>query len=245
MYQDNILTHHPAIFLHGGPGGHTSKPNTAFFSPTTYRVILLDQRGCGRSRPNASTTNNTTWHLVSDIEALRTHLSIRKWHLVFGGSWGSTLALTYAQTHPSSVGALVLRGIFTVRDLELTWTNGPLGAPMLFPDKYEDLLNFLPENERGDHIANYTKRLMSEDPSVSHPAAQAWNTWEISISTLYPNPAGFKNLQDPEWLLAHARIEVHYFNNKAWMEDGALLKKGNVERIRHIPGTSTRSLKLG
>jgi proline iminopeptidase len=180
-------------------------------------------------------TNNTTWHLVSDIEALREHLSIPKWHLVFGGSWGSTLALAYAQKHPSSVGSLVLRGIFTVRAMELKWTNHPGGAAMLFPDKYEELINFLPEEERGEHFENFHKRLMSEDESVSHPAAHAWNLWEISISTLYPNEAGMKNLEDPTWLLAHARTEMHYFVNGGWLEDGQLLRKENVDKIRGIP----------
>lgn len=200
-------------------------------------MILLDQRGCGQSRPNANTTNNTTWHLVADIEALRKHLHIAKWHMVFGGSWGSTLALAYAETHPESVGSLVLRGVFTVRDLELKWSNCEGGASMLFPDKWDDYVGFLPEEERADHIANYHKRLMSSDPAVSHPAARAWNTWEISISTLYPDATAFQKLQEPEYLLAHARIEIHYFTNKAWMEDGQLLKSENVDRIRHIPTT--------
>ena len=223
------------IFLHGGPGGHTFKTNTAYFDPSEYRVVLLDQRGCGKSRPNANMANNTTWHLVSDIEALREHLSVSKWHLVFGGSWGSTLSLAYAQTHPSSVGSLVLRGIFTCRAMELQWTNHPGGTAMLFPDKYEAFVNFLPEDERADHIASYHKRLMSDDESISHPAARAWNTWEISISTLYPNEAGMKDLEDPTWLLAHARTEMHYFVNKAWMEDGQLLRQENVDKIRGIP----------
>ena len=199
-------------------------------------MILLDQRGCGKSRPNASTVGNTTWHLVSDLEVLRKHLSIPKWHLVFGGSWGSTLALAYAQTHPESVGSLVLRGIFAVRDLELKWTMAPGGAAILFPDHFDDFINFLPEEERSDHVNSYHKRLMSDDESISHPAARAWNKWEISISTLYPNSKGLESLDDPTFLLAHARTEAHYFQNKAWLEDGQLLKKENIDRIRHIPG---------
>lgn len=230
------LTPSAVVFLHGGPGGHTSIANTAFFNPDTYRVILLDQRGCGKSRPNASTVNNTTWHLVSDIEALRKHLSIDKWHVVFGGSWGSTLALAYAQTHPQSVGSLILRGIFTVRDLETKWTLGPEGAGILFPDHYDEFIRFLPENERSDHIANYHTRLTSDDESISHPAARAWNKYEISISTLYPNTKGLASLDDPTFLLAHARMEAHYFKNKAWLEDGQLLKKESIDKIRHIPG---------
>jgi proline iminopeptidase len=195
----------------------------------------LDQRGCGLSTPFAETKNNTTWHLVSDIEALRTYLGISKWHIVFGGSWGSTLSLAYAQTHPSSVGSLVLRGIFVVRDFELKWTLSPNGAAMLFPDGFEEFISFLPENERADHYASYHKRLMSDDESISLPAAAAWNKWEISISTLYPNISGLKQLDDPHYNLAHARMESHYFTNKAWMEDGQLLEKENIDKIRHIP----------
>jgi proline iminopeptidase len=224
------------IYLHGGPGGHISKGNTSFFDPSSYRVILLDQRGCGKSRPNASPVNNTTWHLVSDLEALRTHLSIPKWHVVFGGSWGSTLALAYAQRHPESVGSLVLRGIFAVREMELKWTMEPGGAGIIFPDHFDEFLNFLPEGERANHVESYHKRLMSDDESVSHPAARAWNKWEISISTLYPNTKGLESLEDPTYLLAHARIEAHYFQNAAWLEEGQLLSKENIDKIRHIPG---------
>lgn len=225
----------PAIYLHGGPGGHTTKSNTSFFDPSTYRVVLLDQRGCGRSRPNASTKNNTTWHLVSDIEHLRTHLSIPKWHLVFGGSWGSTLALAYAQSHPSSLSTLILRGVFTVRRRELDWSFKQGGASMLFPDAFDELLSFLPEEERGDHVRALHGRLNSEDEAVSLPAARAWNRWEIMTSTLYPNVAGLEQLEDPTYLLAHARIEAHYFTNAAWLEEGQLLEKENVDKIRHIP----------
>lgn len=192
-------------------------------------------------------TNNTTWHLVSDIEALRTHLTVPKWHSVFGGSWGSTLALAYAQTHPSSVGSLVLRGIFTCRKSELEWNNTPRGSAMLFPDKYEDFLHFLPEDERGDHVASYHKRLMSEDASISHPAARAWNTFEMSISKLYPT-SDWSALENPTFLLAHARTEMHYFVNGGWLEDGQLLRKENIDKIRHIPGECrfcVRFLKVG
>ncbi|KAF2820569.1 proline iminopeptidase [Ophiobolus disseminans] len=227
----------PVIYLHGGPGGHISKPNTQFFNPEHYRVVLLDQRGSGNSRPNAETRQNDTWYLVADIEALRKHLQIPKWHLVFGGSWGSTLALAYAQTHPSSVGSLVLRGIFCVRDFELKWTLVPGGASMLFPDRFDEFVNFLPEEERADHVENYHKRLMSDDTKISHPAAVAWNKWEIGMSTLYPNIQGLKSLEDPAYLLAHARMEAHYFRNKCWMEDGQLLRKENIDKIRHIPCT--------
>jgi proline iminopeptidase len=181
-------------------------------------------------------TNNTTWHLVADIEALRKHLSIPKWHVVFGGSWGSTLALAYAQTHPSSVGSLVLRGIFTVRELELTWGFKPGGSSMLFPDLFDEYVNFLPEDERADFANSYHARLLSDDETISHPAARAWNKWEISVSTLYPNTKGLAALDDPAYLLAHARTESHYFQNRAWLEDGQLLRKENIDKIRHIPG---------
>ncbi|KAH7086466.1 Alpha/Beta hydrolase protein [Paraphoma chrysanthemicola] len=227
----------PGIYLHGGPGGQCGKANTQFFDPEHYRVVLLDQRGSGQSRPNACTDNNTTWHLVEDIETLRKHLNIPKWHLVFGGSWGSTLALAYAEKHPESVGSLVLRGVFAVRAFELNWTMVQGGAATLFPDHFDDFLNFLPEDERANHIDSYHKRLMSPDTSISHPAAFAWNAWETSMSTLYPNTAGLKQLEDPSYLLAHARMEAHYFKNKAWLEEGQLLKKENVDRIRHIPCT--------
>ncbi|KAI8933468.1 hypothetical protein NX059_009206 [Plenodomus lindquistii] len=226
----------PAIFLHGGPGGQCAKPNTAFFNPS-YRVVLLDQRGCGLSRPHASTTNNTTWHLVADIEHLRQHLGISKWHLVFGGSWGSTLALTYAQTHPSAVSSLVLRGVFAVRKMELDWTNGSSGAAMLFPDHYAQMIDFLPEAERRQHVKHFHARLMSEDESVSLPAARAWNKWELAISQLRPDEEAMEKLEDPKWLLAHARMEIHYFVNGAWLEDGQLLRKENIDKIRHIPTT--------
>ncbi|KAH7391046.1 Alpha/Beta hydrolase protein [Phaeosphaeria sp. MPI-PUGE-AT-0046c] len=227
----------PVIFLHGGPGGHTTKANTQFFSPQHYRVVLLDQRGSGKSRPHASIKDNTTWHLVSDIEALRKHLQIPKWHMVFGGSWGSTLALAYAQTHPESVGSLVLRGIFTVRAIELTWNFTPGGSQMLFPDVHEDYVNFIPEEERGDLAAAYHKRIMSDDESISLPAATAWNTFEMQMSTLYPNPDYKEKLKDPMFLLPHARMEAHYFKNKAFLEEGQLIKKENIDKIRHIPTT--------
>lgn len=145
------------------------------------------------------------------------------------------MALAYAQTHPSSVGSLVLRGIFVVRDLELKWTMVPGGASILFPDHFDEFINFLPEDERADHVTSYHKRLMSEDDSISHPAARAWNKWEVSISTLYPNTAGLAQLDDASYNLAHARTEAHYFQNKAWLEEGQLLKKENIDKIRHIP----------
>lgn len=227
----------PVIFLHGGPGGQTSKPNTEFFNPSIYRVVLLDQRGSGLSRPHANTTNNTTWHLVADIEALRTHLRLEKWHTVFGGSWGSTLALTYAETHPQAVGSLVLRGVFTMRKAELAWTNQPGGVSMLFPDAWEEFIGFLPEEERAAHWEHYHRRIMSEDQAVCVPAATAWNRWELAISSLRPDGSGVAKLRDEKWVLAHARMESHYFWNRGWLEEGELLRKEKVDMIRAIPAT--------
>lgn len=204
--------------------------------------MLLDQRGCGRSRPNAETRGNTTWHLVSDLEALRAHLGVARWHLVFGGSWGSTLALAYAQAHPAAAGALVLRGAFAARRSELDWSLLRGGASALFPDAFDELLAFLAPEERvgGRHVAAFHRRLMSDDEAVSLPAARAWNRWEISISTLYPNVAGLEQLDDPSYLLAHARIEAHYFTNDAWLRQGQLLEKESIDKIRHIPSKLTR-----
>lgn len=240
----------PALYLHGGPGGHTTKANTAFFDPAVYRVVLLDQRGCGRSRPNAETRANTTWDLVADLERLRNHLLLPgPWHLVFGGSWGSTLALAYAQAHPAAVGALVLRGVFAMRRLELDWTLARGGgASLVFPDAFADFLAHVHdggpggsgsegegEGEKDDHVAAYCRRLMSDDEAVCLPAARAWNRWEISISTLRPNVEGLRQLDDASYLLAHARIEAHYFTHGAWLRDGQLLEPASVDKIRHIP----------
>ncbi|KAF9693926.1 hypothetical protein EKO04_008045 [Ascochyta lentis] len=227
----------PAMFLHGGPGARCSKANTAYFDPAEYRVILLDQRGCGKSRPTASLTNNTTWHVVSDVEALRKHLNINKWHVVFGGSWGSALALAYAQMHPDVVGSLILRGVCTARAVESRWLNSPRGAAMLFPDKFEPFINFLPEDERSDHIVSYHKRLMSDDTTISHPAVQAWNAWEVPLSTLYPDLNSVKYQESPGLLLQRARIEIHYIVNHSWLEDGQLLRKESIDKIKHIPTT--------
>lgn len=264
------LTIDTALYLHGGPGGHTTKANTAFFDPAVYRVVLLDQRGCGRSRPNADTRANTTWDLVADLERLRTHLlhpgpssssasppgatedgdraaAPPPWHLVFGGSWGSTLALAYAQAHPASVGALVLRGVFAVRKVELDWTLARGGgASLVFPDAFAEFLAHVSDDDDdggaddsqeddGGHVAAYRRRLLSDDEAVCLPAARAWNRWEISISTLRPNIEGLRQLDDASYLLAHARIEAHYFTNGAWLRDGQLLEGANIDKIRHIP----------
>ena len=164
----------PVVFLHGGPGGSTSRTNTVFFNPDVYRVVLFDQRGSGKSLPAADLRENTSQHLAHDIEELREHLNIDRWHMVFGGSWGSTLALLYAQTYPEAVGSLVLRGIFTIRKSELDFTIGPVGAASLYPEQYEEFVNFLPAEERHNIFASYHKRLTADDKQVQLEASRAW-----------------------------------------------------------------------
>lgn len=225
----------PVVFLHGGPGGSTSKASTVFFDPAVYRVVLFDQRGAGKSLPVAELRENTSQLLVSDIEALRKHLGIDKWHMVFGGSWGSTLALLYAQTHPEAVGSLVLRGIFTVRKSEIAWTRTADGAGALFPEAYDEFISHLPEPERVDIWAAFYKRLTSEDYITRVKAAQAWNKWEVGISYLVPEPNVLDSLSDDTWSLQHARMEAHYESNGAFLEEGQLLRSDNIAKIKHIP----------
>ncbi|KAF2159799.1 hypothetical protein M409DRAFT_60564 [Zasmidium cellare ATCC 36951] len=228
----------PVIFLHGGPGAGTTKENTKFFNPAHYRVVLLDQRGAGKSTPVAEIRENTTQLLVQDIETLRQHLGIEKWFLVFGGSWGSTLSLAYAETHPQRVSSLILRGIFTVRDLELGYGFTPLGSAMLFPENYERLINYLPPQDRADPAPAYAKLLCSDDPAVRIPAAKVWNLYEMSVSSVDPD---FKEIEakveDEEWSLQHGRLEAHYFINKGFLGEGQLLREEEVGKIRHIPCT--------
>lgn len=221
----------PAVFLHGGPGGGTEPSQRGFFDPSAYRIVLFDQRGCGRSTPHASLRANTTWDLVDDIERLRKHLRIRKW-LVFGGSWGSSLALAYAQTHPDRVTALVLRGIFLVRKSEITWFYQS-GANAIFPDAWEDFVRPIPRSERGDLVTAYHRRLTSTDAKVRLAAAHAWTTWEARTSQLVPSGVSARMSAD-RFALAFARIENHYFMNGGFFErDGQLLE--DVDRIRKIP----------
>ncbi|CAL5868432.1 uncharacterized protein PFLUO_LOCUS2657 [Penicillium psychrofluorescens] len=227
----------PVIFLHGGPGGNTSKASTVYFDPSVYRVVLLDQRGAGKSTPVAELRENTTHHLVSDIEVLRKHLAIPKWHIVFGGSWGSTLALVYAQTHPESVGSLVVRGIFTVRRSELEWSRGLYGAAQIFPEAYETYVNYLSEEDRDKPYEAYYKLLTSDDRAIRVGAAREWNRWILSIEELRPDPKEMKLLEDEDSILSHARLEAHYFKHGAWLEEGQILKKENLDKIRHIPTT--------
>lgn len=189
----------PVIFLHGGPGGSTSLASTAFFDPSFYRVVLLDQRGSGKSEPAAELRENTSQHLVADIEALRAHLGIEVWHMVFGGSWGSTLALLYSQTHPERVGSLVLRGIFTVRQSEKYFTRGFDGAAHIFPELFEEWVDFLPEADRAKPYDGYLRLLTGEDEEMKLKAARAWNKWELGISQLVPKQGVFDSLTDDRW----------------------------------------------
>jgi proline iminopeptidase len=222
----------PAVFLHGGPGGGCTPAHRRLFDPARYNVVLFDQRGCGRSTPHASLENNTTWDLVADIEALRTKIGAEKW-LVFGGSWGSTLALAYAQTHPERVSALVLRGIFTLRRAELLWFYQE-GASWLFPDKWEGFLAPIPPEERGDLIAAYHRRLTGTDRAKQIEAARAWSLWEHQTITLLPNPDYLLQTENDDYALAFARIENHYFVNKGFFEEGQLIAKAPL--LAGIPG---------
>ncbi|HXS81096.1 MAG TPA: prolyl aminopeptidase, partial [Methylomirabilota bacterium] len=222
----------PVVFLHGGPGGGTSPGQRRFFHPERYRIVLFDQRGCGKSTPSAELQENTTWDLVADIEALRTRLKIERWQ-VFGGSWGSTLALAYAQKHPARVTELVLRGIFLLRRQEIEWFY-QRGASALFPDLWEPYRDHIPEAERGDLLAAYHRRLTSADRAVRVAAAQRWAGWEGATSRLLPDPDMRRHYEEADFALAFARIESHYFVNRGFLEtDDQLLR--DVPRIRHIP----------
>jgi proline iminopeptidase len=222
----------PAIFLHGGPGGGVEPYYRRFFDPARYRAVLFDQRGAGKSTPHASIEQNTTQDLVADIERLREHLGIERW-LVFGGSWGSTLALAYAEAHPQRVTELVLRGIFLLRRQELLWFYQH-GASVIFPDAWEHFLAPIPEPERGDMMQAYHRRLTSDDAQVRLEAARAWSIWEASTSRLFVDPDLIANFQADEFAEAFARIECHYFVNGGFMPEGQLL--ADAGRIRQIPG---------
>ena len=222
----------PVVFLHGGPGAGCSPKARRFFHPDKYRIVLFDQRGCGRSTPHACLDANTTWHLVGDIEKLRVALGIERWQ-VFGGSWGSTLALAYAQTHPQRVTELVLRGIFMLRRWELEWFY-QAGADALFPDAWDAYLAAIPEVERGDLMSAYHRRLTSADPQVRLDAAKAWSVWEGSTSFLYQDPAHIEASAGDQFALAFARIECHYFVNGGFFDrDDQLL--ANAYRLKGIP----------
>ncbi len=223
----------PVVFVHGGPGAGTEGTHRRFFDPARYRIVLFDQRGSGRSTPHAELVENTTWDLADDMERLRAHLEIDRW-VVFGGSWGSTLALAYAETHPGRVLGLVLRGIFLLRDQEIRWFYQS-GAHMLFPDAWEDYLAPIPGEERGDLVAAYYRRLTSEDLPTRLEAARAWSIWEARTSKLLVSEDLVSKYEDAAFALAFARIECHYFIHRGFFaRDDQLLH--NAHRLRDIPG---------
>ncbi|MFC6356733.1 prolyl aminopeptidase [Luethyella okanaganae] len=227
----------PAVYLHGGPGGGSNPNQRRVFDPEKYRIVLFDQRGCGKSLPHASApdadlSTNTTWHLVADLERLREHLGIDRW-LVCGGSWGSALALAYAQRHPSSVTELVLRGIFTLRKEELDWFYEG-GAAALFPDLWEGFVAPVPVEERGHLVRAYSRLLNDPDPAVHRAAGVAWSRWESSTITLLPSPETVAKFTEPDYAVAFARIENHYFMNGGWWQEGQLIRDAGT--LRGIPG---------
>lgn len=221
-----------AVFLHGGPGGGISPDHRRLFDPARYDLLLFDQRGCGRSTPHAELDANTTWHLVEDIERLRALAGAEQW-LVFGGSWGSTLALAYAETHPERVSALILRGIFMATQEEARWYY-QFGASQMFPDKWERFLAPIPEAERGDLIAAYNRRLTGDDRQAQLQAARAWSLWEGETITLLPSPELSTAHGEDHFAIAFARIENHYFFNDCWLEPQQLLR--DAGRLHGIPG---------
>jgi len=223
----------PAVFLHGGPGGGCSPTHRRLFDPARYDVLLFDQRGCGRSTPHAELEANTTWHLVADIERLRALTGAKQW-LVFGGSWGSTLALAYAQAHADRVSALVLRGIYLCSQEELDWFY-QFGVSQMFPDKYARFASLIPPEERGDMLGAYHRRLTSGPMADRIAAARAWSLYEGETITLLPDAANSAQHDDGHFALAFARIETHYFVNQCWLEPGQLL--AGVAKLRHIPAT--------
>ncbi len=224
----------PAVFLHGGPGGGGSVNVRRFFNPDVYRIIVFDQRGCGRSLPHGCLENNTTWDLVEDIESLKHLLDIDKW-LVFGGSWGSTLSLAYAQKYPESVSELVLRGIFMLRQKELDWFY-QYGASKIFPEAWEEFLIPIDESDRNNLMRAYHKIFLGNDESKKLDAAIAWSRWEASTSTLSYKPELVSSFADPKFALAFALIENHYFINKGFLDsENQLIRKESIDKIRHIP----------
>ncbi len=224
----------PAVFVHGGPGGGTDPSQRRFWDASAYRIVLFDQRGCGKSTPHASLEANTTPHLIADMEKLREHLGIERWQL-FGGSWGSTLSLAYAQAHPERVTELILRGIFLVRREEVRWYYQS-GASRFFPDAWEKFLAPIPEAERHDLVQAYHLRLTSDDEAARLEAARAWSVWEGSTSRLEVDPALVARTSEPRFAEAFARIECHYFVNEGFLEEGEGQLLRDVHRIRHIPG---------
>ena len=224
----------PVVFLHGGPGGGSSPDHRRQFNPDKYKILVFDQRGCGKSTPYASLDANTTWDLVEDIEKLRVQVAgVEKWQ-VFGGSWGSTLALAYAQTHPERVSELVLRGIFLFDQYEIDWMYTAGGASQIYPDKFEEFLAPIPEAERGDLVEAYRKRLTSDDQDVQLAAAKAWSRWEGEIVTLLPSTATVDHFTSADVAVAVARIENHYMASRGWFKEGQLLQ--GASKLSGIPG---------
>lgn len=222
----------PILFLHGGPGAGVMAVHRRFYDPSHFRIVLCDQRGAGRSTPHASIERNTTDHLLSDLEALRAHRDIEQWHM-FGGSWGSTLALAYAQAFPERCLGMVLRGVFTCSPREIEWFLEGMGR--IFPEAWRDFSRAVPENERDALLPAYIRRLNDPDPEIHLPAARAWATYEARCSTLRPNPDAVAAMSDGRGMLALARIEAHYLAHGAFLALGQLLE--GVERIRHLPAT--------
>jgi proline iminopeptidase len=222
----------PVVFLHGGPGGGSSPSHRRQFDPKRYNILVFDQRGCGRSTPHANLEGNTTWHLVEDIERLRELVGVERW-MVFGGSWGSTLALAYAQKHPERVTELVLRGIFLFDQYEIDWLYKE-GANSIYPDKWDEFIALIPEAERDELVEAYRKRLTGNDPDVQLAAAKAWSKWEGETVTLLPHPEVIEEFTEPEKAIAVARIENHYMHHRGWFEDGQLLR--DAGRLSGIPG---------
>jgi len=222
----------PAVFLHGGPGGGFSPSHRRLFDPALYDVLLFDQRGCGKSTPYADLNANTTWHLVADIERLREMAGVEKWQ-VFGGSWGSTLALAYAETHPERVSELVVRGIYTLTKAELDWYY-QFGVSEMFPDKWERFMAPIPPEERHEMMLAYNRRLTGADRAVALEAAQAWSIWEGETITLLPEKSTSGKFEDAEFAYAFSRIENHFFVNAGWMDEGQLLR--DAYKLKDIPG---------
>ncbi|NKB33383.1 MAG: prolyl aminopeptidase [Pseudomonadales bacterium] len=222
----------PILFVHGGPGGACDASSRRFYDPQIFRIITFDQRGCGRSTPHGSLEDNSTEHLISDMEKIREHLAIDKW-ILFGGSWGSTLSLLYAQSHPQHVAALILRGIFLSRQCDLDWLYKD-GANRVFPDYWEDFIRPISENERGDMVSAYYDRLTGEDELARMAAAKAWSAWEGNCSKLRPSAEALSRFTKPHNALALSRIETHFFVNKGFVEENQILK--NMNAIKDVPG---------
>lgn len=222
----------PVVFIHGGPGAGCDGASRCYFDPNLYRIVTFDQRGCGRSTPHASLENNTTWDLVADLERIRQHLGIDKW-VLFGGSWGSTLALAYAQAHPDRVLGLIVRGVFLARPQEIQWYY-QCGASRLFPDYWQDYVAPIPLEERHDLVSAFHKRLTGNDQIAQMHAAKAWSGWEGRTATMRPNPLVVDRFSEPQRALSIARIECHYFINNAFLEPDQLIR--DMGKIAHLPG---------